>query len=164
MFKRILIPTDGSERAEHAARAGIEFAKYLDASVVGLYVYAPFRLIVTEPMFITPELISETEYVKAQTHTGKKYLGHIEHWAKEAGVPFQSRIATHDSTAQAIVAAVADAELPCDLVFMGSHGRTALVQAVLGGVTTKVLATCSVPVLVYRDPPAALKSVKAAVN
>lgn len=162
MFKRILIPTDGSERAEHAARAGIELAKFLGASVVGLYVYPHFRLVITEPMFVSPELISETEYTKAQTHTGKKYLGHIEQWAKQAGVEFAPRIVEHDSTAQAIVAAAAEGELPCDLVFMGSHGRSAFVQAVLGSVTTKVLAASCVPVLVYRDPPAAARQLKAA--
>lgn len=37
-----------------------------------------------------------------------------------------------------------------DLVMMGSHGRGALANVVLGSVTTAVLALCKVPVLVIR--------------
>lgn len=35
-----------------------------------------------------------------------------------------------------------------DLVLMGSHGRSALKNALLGSVTARVLAQCTVPVLV----------------
>jgi nucleotide-binding universal stress UspA family protein len=37
-----------------------------------------------------------------------------------------------------------------DLVVMGSHGHSALQNLVLGSVATKVLAACSVPVLLVR--------------
>ena len=37
-----------------------------------------------------------------------------------------------------------------DLVIMGSHGHGALGNLVLGSVATKVLANCSVPVLIVR--------------
>ena len=37
-----------------------------------------------------------------------------------------------------------------DLVVMGSHGHNALKNLVLGSVATKVLAACSVPVLLVR--------------
>ena len=37
-----------------------------------------------------------------------------------------------------------------DLVVMGSHGQGALANLVLGSVATKVLANCTVPVLVVR--------------
>ncbi|MDO5653211.1 MAG: universal stress protein [Brachymonas sp.] len=37
-----------------------------------------------------------------------------------------------------------------DLVMMGSHGKTALGNLVMGSVATKVLANCKVPVLLIR--------------
>jgi nucleotide-binding universal stress UspA family protein len=37
-----------------------------------------------------------------------------------------------------------------DLLVMGSHGQGALTNLVMGSVTTKVLATCSTPVLLIR--------------
>ncbi len=156
MFKRILIPTDGSKRSDHAARAGIELAQHLKAAVVGLYVYPTFQIVVSEPIYVAPELISEKAYVKAQHATGRKYLGVLERAAKKAGVPFEGRMVAHDVPAKAIVDAANDDKAMCDLVFMGSHGRGVLVQAITGSVTTKVLALCSTPVLVYRDPKATI--------
>jgi nucleotide-binding universal stress UspA family protein len=38
----------------------------------------------------------------------------------------------------------------CDLIVMGSHGHGALGQLFLGSVTTRVAATCSVPLLIVR--------------
>ena len=37
-----------------------------------------------------------------------------------------------------------------DLVVMGSHGRGEVLNVVLGSITTKVLAKCTVPVLIVR--------------
>ena len=41
-------------------------------------------------------------------------------------------------------------KLGADLIVMGSHGEGALANLVMGSVTTKVLATCKIPVLVVR--------------
>ena len=41
-------------------------------------------------------------------------------------------------------------ELGCDLIVMGSHGRTGIVRLMLGSVATKVVAESSIPVLVTR--------------
>jgi nucleotide-binding universal stress UspA family protein len=38
----------------------------------------------------------------------------------------------------------------CDLIFMGSHGRSGWGQLLLGSVTNKVLSHTSKPVLVHR--------------
>jgi Universal stress protein family len=66
MFKRILVPTDGSARSDHAARAAIELARFLDASIVALYVYYPLRVIAAEPFVAEPAMIPEKAYVKGQ--------------------------------------------------------------------------------------------------
>jgi nucleotide-binding universal stress UspA family protein len=152
MFKRILIPTDGSPRAEHAARAAIELAKFLDASIIALYVYPPLHIYPTDPFVALPELISEKAYAKVQQKTAKRYLGVIDKAAHEAGVNCTSRAIEHESPAAAIVATANASETPCDLIFIGSHGRGAFSQMLLGSVTTKVQALCDIPVLIYRDP------------
>lgn len=48
-----------------------------------------------------------------------------------------------------LIAKLAEAE-KFDLVVMGSHGRGALANLVVGSVATKVLASCTVPVLIVR--------------
>jgi nucleotide-binding universal stress UspA family protein len=47
-------------------------------------------------------------------------------------------------------------ERGCDLIFMGSHGRSGWGQILLGSVTNKVLSHTTKPVLVHRliDEPA----------
>jgi len=153
LFKRILVPTDGSERAEHSARAAIELAKFLDAAVIALYVYPSLRIYPTEPFVAVPALISEKSYAKAQRKAAKRYLGVIDKFARDAGVRCATQSLEHDSPAAAIVATAASADAPCDLIFIGSHGRGAFSQLFLGSVTTRVQAMCEIPVLVYRDPP-----------
>ena len=152
MFKRILVPTDGSVRSEHSARAAIELAKFLDASIVALYVYPPLRIYPTEPFIAVPELISEKAYAKAQQKAAQRYLGVIDKAALAAGVRCASLGIEHDSPAAAIVETAASGDAPCDLIFIGSHGRGVFSQMLLGSVTTKVQALCDIPVLVYRDP------------
>jgi nucleotide-binding universal stress UspA family protein len=152
MFKRILVPTDGSARSDHAARAAIELARFLDASIVALYVYYPLRVIAAEPFVAQPAMIPEKAYVKGQQEAAKRYLGVINRAAKEASVHCTSRCVEHESIATAIVEAAASREEPCDLIFIGSHGRNLFSQMILGSVTTKVQAMCEIPVLVYRDP------------
>jgi nucleotide-binding universal stress UspA family protein len=42
MFKKILLPTDGSDLSAKAIQGGLEFAKALNASVVGVTVVEPY--------------------------------------------------------------------------------------------------------------------------
>jgi nucleotide-binding universal stress UspA family protein len=152
VFKRILVPTDGSRRAEHAARAAIELAKYLDAAIVAIYVYLPLKTLATDPFTVFAPATTESEYLKMQKRAAKSFLGVIEEAARAAGVKCTALAVENESPARAIVAAAWSAETPCDLVFIGSHGRGVVAQTILGSVTTKVQALCTVPVLVYRDP------------
>lgn len=161
MFKRILVPTDGSARAEHSARAAIELARFLDASIIALYVYPPLHIYPSEPFIAVPELISEDAYGGAQKKAAKRYLNVIEKAAREAGVRCTSLAIQSESPAAAIVATAASPDSPCDLIFIGSHGRGVFSQIFLGSVTTRVQAMCDVPVLVYRDPPARKAAKKA---
>lgn len=86
--------------------------------------------------------------ISAKQSNAKKYLGEIEKMAQDAGVPFSGVSVTSEHPAVAIVDA-ADRHA-CDLIFMGSHGRSSIAQIFLGGVTTKVLSLSSLPVMVFR--------------
>ncbi len=148
MFKRILVPTDGSKLAEQAAHAAVELAKYMGAGVVGFVSPPPYKMRVIEDAVFAPGTLSEADFNKAVKRTTKKYLGAIEKMAREAGVEYEGYCLTREQPALGIVEA-ADYKL-CDLICMGSHGRSGLVQIFLGSVTTKVLSMCTLPVLVHR--------------
>jgi nucleotide-binding universal stress UspA family protein len=144
MYKRILIPTDGSDLSKAAARDGVEFAQEQRADVVGIFVAPEFA----NPIYVEMIPPTEAEYKDALIKTGRQYLSEIEQAANAAGLPFLGFIEFSTSPAMEIVR-VAE-ENRCDLIFMGSHGRSGLGQVLLGSVTSRVLATCQIPVLVYR--------------
>ncbi len=148
MFKKILIPTDGSALSAQAANAGISFARSVGAEVVALHVAQPFAATIGFDGMAAAYAITDEDYEKATAEQAKKYLQAIVDRADTAGVKV-----THDSVTNFNVAdGVADAAQThgCDLIFMGSHGRSGLSRLLLGSVTAKVLSLAHVAVLVYR--------------
>jgi nucleotide-binding universal stress UspA family protein len=147
MYKKILIPTDGSDVSISAALAGVEFAKQIGAEIVGIFVAPEFQY----PIYVEvlpPNYPSEQEHRESMRQAGEAYLRVIQDAAQTAGLNFSSQIIFSDLTAQKI--AHAAEEQHCDLIFMGSHGRSGWGQLLLGSVTAKVLSTCAIPVLVHR--------------
>lgn len=66
---------------------------------------------------------------------------------KRAGIAFREMALTGDPGP--VIAQRAQAK-KAGLIVMGSHGRTALKSVLLGSVAMKVLASCTVPVLIVR--------------
>jgi nucleotide-binding universal stress UspA family protein len=146
MFKNILIPTDGSERAQTAVRTGIELAKVHHARITGVHVIPDYHLLIAyEGAFdpVTEERIEEEAKTRAET-----YLAFVRKVAQDAGVPCDTVCETSDHPYDAILK-TANAH-KCDLIVMTSHGRKGLAAMLLGSETRKVLTHGKVPVLVVR--------------
>lgn len=148
MFKKILIPTDGSALSSQAANAGVTFARSVGAEVVALYVGQPFAATIGFDGMAAAYAITDEDYEKASAEQAKKYLQAVVDRAETAGVKVSSESVTNFNVADGIVDAAA--KHGCDLIFMGSHGRSGLSRLLLGSVTAKVLSLASVAVLVYR--------------
>lgn len=147
LYNKILIPTDGSAISNAAARAGIEFAKGFKAETLGLYV-APEYAYPIYAETIPTDYMTEEQYDASMRKAGESYLKEIQDAAAAAGLKFTGSVVFSDSPATQIIDAAK--KNGCDLIFMGSHGRGGLGQLLLGSVTSKVLAACDIPVLVYR--------------
>ena len=154
MYKRILIPTDGSALSTAAAQEGVAFAQRLGAEIAGIHVAPEYQYPIYAEV-IPPDMPTLDSHNAEMQRVGKTYLGEIEKAASAAGVKFSGTTVISDRTAQEIVAAAEQQE--CDLIFMGSHGRSGWQRLLLGSVTSKVLALSHIPVLVYRtkEEPAA---------
>ena len=148
MFKKILIPTDGSALSAQAANAGVTFARSVGAEVVALYVGQPFAATIGFDGMAAAYAITDEDYEKASAEQAKKYLQAVVDRAETAGVKVSSESVTNFNVADGIVDAADKHE--CDLIFMGSHGRSGLSRLLLGSVTAKVLSLAHVGVLVYR--------------
>ena len=147
MYRKILIATDGSAVSQHTACAGVKFAQQMGAEVLALFVAPDYQYPVYVEI-IPPSYPSEKEYGEQMRRQGQDYMGKIMRSAENAGLKHACMTAFSDSAALKIVE-VAEQE-GCDLIFMGSHGRSGWGQLLLGSVTNKVLSHTTKPVLVHR--------------
>lgn len=148
MFKKVLIPTDGSALSAQSANRGICFAKKVGAQVVALHVTQPFAATVGFDGMAAAYAITDEDYDKTAADQAQKYLKSIADRADTAGVPVQTVSATNFNVADGVVQAAQEHD--CDLIFIGSHGRSGLSRLLLGSVTAKVLSLAKTAVLVYR--------------
>lgn len=148
MFKKILIPTDGSPLSAQAANAGVSFARSVNAEIVALHVTQPFAATIGFDGMAAAYAITDDAYEKASSEQAARYIDSVVNRAETAGVASTSLSVSNFNVADGIVQAAA--ETGADLIFIGSHGRSGLSRLLLGSVTAKVLSLAQVAVLVYR--------------
>ena len=149
MFKNILIPTDGSALSRRAVKDGVQLAKKLGARVTGFYVAPAFRIEVYDDIvYLPPDLLNPKAHAANARKTAQRHLEFVTQTAIANRVPRTSYYVLSDSPADAIVKAAR--KYQCDLIYMGSHGRTGLTKLLLGSQTSKVLALTRTPVVVHR--------------
>jgi nucleotide-binding universal stress UspA family protein len=147
MYRKILIPTDGSPISRKAVKQGIAFAKEVGAKVVGFFSPEDYRVMMYSE-FVPPAVVTEEEFDAQTRKVAEKQLSFVESTAKAADVPYEGYYVTSITPWQAIIEAASKKK--CDLIFMGSHGRSGLAGVVLGSQTIKVLTHSKIPVLVTR--------------
>jgi len=147
MFKNILIPTDGSETAAKAVKAGVALAKEMGAKVTGYCAREPVPLhLYREGGTVDRKLIDTFE--RRAEEFAKKSVGALAVAAKAAGVPYRSVITKTPVPYKGIINAAK--EQNCDAIFIASHGQRGIKRLLLGSVTQEVLAHSDLPVLVFR--------------
>ena len=144
MFKHILLATDGSDSAEHAARKALELARIHGAHVTAAYVVDPYPYIGIGE--VNP--LAFQSYMSAAQDSSAKVFVALADQAAAAGVQFQARLVENMQAARGIVELGDD--LAVDLIVIGSHGRSGVQKLVLGSVAGKVVALSSRPVMVVR--------------
>ncbi len=155
MFKKILIPTDGSPLSAQSANKGVCLAREIGAEIVALYVTQPFAATVGFDGMAADYAITDEDYDKTAAEQADKYVKAVLDRAETAGVKASSKIVSNFNVADGIVQSAE--EMGCDLIFIGSHGRSGLSRLLLGSVTIKVLSLARMAVLVYRVTPAEKK-------
>ena len=147
MFKRILVPTDGSDISQQAVAAAIDFARCCDAAIVALSVAEPYPVVpvVDGALVIDPGMDSLELQAQARARVAE-----VAAAANHAGVACATEVALSFHPHEEIIAAAAKHH--CDVIFMASHGRRGIGRLLAGSETQKVLAYAPVPVLVFRPP------------
>lgn len=149
MFKRILLPTDGSALANKAVRQGIKLAKSMHARITCVFVDLPYKLPAYTGYKITvAQKILQEHCEKEAGQYARKVLRAAAKLAAQAGVACRTSHATSFAPYLGILETARRGR--CDLIAMASHGRSGLSGVLLGSETVKVLAHSGIPVLVYR--------------
>ena len=147
MFKHILVPSDGSECSQAAARQAVSFAQGVGARITVLYVKPPHPVhyYVEGVEFNLP---SPNRYDELDEQEAQRILGFVAGLCQEAGVSCDQVSLTSDVVYEAVIDSAS--KRGCDLICMASHGRRGLSALLLGSETTKVLTHSKIPVLVLR--------------
>lgn len=141
MYKRILIPVDGSPTGQKALEHGLALGKEQGAKVILTYVVEQLQVWATEGQIDLGEVMREG---------GGAILADAEAKAKQAGVDAEKLLveAGVQRTARAIVEQAG--KLNADLIVMGTHGRRGIDHLIMGSVAEGVVRTAPVPVLLIR--------------
>ncbi len=147
MFKKILVPTDGSPLSREAVTRAISFASEAGAHLTFFCAEQRFPV-----MYYGPDAIFDA-HTPARFHEEVDSVAHdivdaAEKQALEAGVPCSKLVLESEEPYEGIVEAAN--RNGCDLIFMASHGRRGVGGLLLGNETRKVLTHTKIPVLVHR--------------
>ena len=144
MFKKILVPSDGSTQAHKAAEVAADLAKSQGAQVIAVYVIDPFPFIgVGDASAVGLQAyMTEAQAVAAQA------LKDVHALCEARGVPCAGDTIERSAPYEGILE-TAKAE-GCDLIVMGSHGRKGIEALILGSVAQKVLTHATLPVMIIK--------------
>lgn len=149
MFRKILVPTDGSDVSLVGALRALPLAKLASATIAVVYVQDVYAF----AGIGQANTAGRQRDMAAPRAQATAAIDRICDEAKAAGVAFETLMVEDDQPARGIVSAAQTSG--ADLIVMSSHGRTGVAKLVLGSVATKVLALSPVPVLIIKTGPEA---------
>ncbi len=144
MYKTILVPLDGSARAEMILPHAASLATKYEARVVLLQVVEPVVAMVT-PYDMVPYVDKET--AERTTQDAKAYLTSKEGELRSQGI--DAKAVVESGPIVNVVLDVAERE-HADLIAMASHGRTGVSRVFYGSVAAGVLHKADRPLLLIR--------------
>lgn len=147
MYKKILVPTDGSALSKKAVRSAVDFAAAVGAELVAVNVVPRYPASYFEGGISTaPGDVARVEKLWAEQ--GQALADQVSGAAAKAGVRAKAITVQSDLVAEAILSTAKKHK--CDLVVMASHGRKGIKRVLLGSETQHVLTHGNIPVLVLR--------------
>ena len=138
-LKKIMVAVDGSEHSRKAAEYGSEMAQMAGAEVILVYCRRRLSSLLGEP-YLQQAIADVLEKSNLLLEPFRKLFS-------EKGVPFTDRIL--EGPPGNMIAESARIE-QCDMIIMGSRGRSDLEGLLLGSVAHRVLQSATCPVLVVR--------------
>ncbi|RYF41347.1 MAG: universal stress protein [Comamonadaceae bacterium] len=147
MYKRILVPVDGSATSNRALTTALQMARDAGGRVRLVHVVDELAYLAGYNQFGG----YSGELIKAMQDNGARVLNDGMAIAQAAGVEADNML--FDNFGERLGDAVADAakRWNADLVVVGTHGRRGLGRVFLGSGAEQIIRLAPVPVLVVRE-------------
>ncbi len=146
MYKRAIVPLDGSMVAEGIIPFILEIAGPLDMEVVLLRVVVPIP-----PSVVEGSRHVELDDVEKRRLEAAEYLTPIATDLRAKGVRVTTQVRRGEPTAEILAGAK---EAGADLVAMTTHGRSGLGRLLFGSIAEAVLRQSDIPVFLMRQTEA----------
>ncbi len=143
MYKKILVPLDGSELAKKGLEEAERLAKFFGSEII-LFQVVPFLPIYGSPELVTPLIVDEK-----QKEFAEQYLAGLTEELKKRGLQATYMVKTGQQVAVEIIDYAKESGV--DLIVMCTHGRSGITRWVLGSVALKVLTRAETPILLIRS-------------
>lgn len=146
MYRRIVVPLDGSPTAERALEHALPLAQTGSAEIILVRAEEPLVSLLEPANPEAAVAVAETAAVIERTHEDvEQYLASTSDRVRTAGLRVRSEN-PQGHTAHAIVEVARDAR--ADLIVLTTHGRSGVARVVFGSVAEEVVRKAPCPVLV----------------
>jgi nucleotide-binding universal stress UspA family protein len=152
MFRRILVPVDGSPCANRGLRVALDLARDQKAAIVLLHVVD--ETVVAQSM-ASVDYLSQLDleaFIDALRQNGRKVLKRAEATLAKAGIDGKSVLCETMGRPVADIIVAQARKSRADVIVIGTHGRRGLARVVMGSDAEGVVRTSPVPVLLVRAP------------
>jgi nucleotide-binding universal stress UspA family protein len=143
MFKRVVVPLDGSECADKAFGVAVDLAKLHGSQIAACSIVDPVLVVGSTP----PSPAMDVVLTDMQNEAHRRIDDAVER-AREAGVAARGEVITGVAFERILDFAKRNA---ADVIVMGTHGREGLPRFFMGSVAEMVLRKSSCPVLIVRE-------------
>jgi len=140
MFKKILVPVDGSELAKKALDYAEMLAKTFDAEIILFQVVHPL-FTYRSPEAVAPFLMMDFN----QKELAEKYLASLAEELRKRDSKVTTKLKIGYQVAMEIIKFTKESGV--DLTVLSTHGRSGISRWVLGSVAHKVLFGAETPIL-----------------
>lgn len=149
MYKRILVPVDGSSTSIQGLREAIKLARNQGAEILLLHVVDEWRVAAGDIAAVNLDAGS-----KALREAGTELLKQAETQVREAGVTVHTALLEELGVPVGECIVQRAQEWPADLIVCGTHGRQGVSRLLLGSSAEYIVRHTSVPVLLVREAEA----------
>lgn len=144
MFKKLLVPVDGSATSQLAVDKAVGLARAFGSEMTVLFVIDPYPFTGVGEGFA----YGQNHYFGALRAEAEAALAGARKAMDEAGIQGSASVVESHVVWRGILEAASGGG--ADLIVMGSHGRSGIEKLMLGSVAQRVVAQATIPVLVVR--------------